>query len=71
MESLKALFEYATEGIIIANRLGKIIRANPSSERLFGYETDELINQKIEVLVPTRFEHSHQKHRDSYKSGWN
>ncbi len=66
MESLKALFEYATEGIIIANRLGKIIRANPSSERLFGYETDELINQKIEVLVPTRFEHSHQKHRDSY-----
>ena len=66
MESLKALFEYATEGIIIADKLGNIIRANPSSERLFGYETDELINQKIEVLVPTRFDHSHQKHREGY-----
>lgn len=68
MESLKALFEYATEGIIIADKSGAIIRANPSSERLFGYERDELINQKIEVLVPNRFVHSHEKHREGYNS---
>jgi PAS domain-containing protein len=48
MESLNALFEYTTEGIIIANQSGTIIRANPSSEKLFGYETGELLNQKIE-----------------------
>lgn len=66
MESLQALFEYATEGIIIANESGEIIRANPSSEKLFGYERDELIQQKIEILVPNRFSHSHVKHREGY-----
>ncbi len=68
MESLKALFEYATEGIIIADKSGAIIRANPSSEKLFGYERDELINQKIEVLVPNRYAHSHEKHREGYNN---
>ena len=66
MESLQALFEFATEGIIISDKSGVIVRANPSSERLFGYEKGELINQKIEILVPNKLSHSHEKHRDNY-----
>ena len=66
MESLNALFEYTTEGIIIANQSGTIIRANPSSEKLFGYDKGELLDQKIEILVPHKFSHSHEKHRDNY-----
>ena len=66
MESLNALFEYTTEGIIIANQSGTIIRANPSSEKLFGYEKGELLNKQIEILVPDKFSRSHQKHRDNY-----
>jgi PAS domain S-box-containing protein len=66
MESLQALFEFATEGIIISDKSGVIMRANPSSERLFGYEKGELINQKIEILVPNKLTHSHEKHRDNY-----
>ncbi len=68
MESLNALFEHTTEGIIIANQFGTIIRANPSSEKLFGYEIGELLNQKIEILVPSKFSNSHQKHRDHYNA---
>ena len=66
MESLEALFEYATEGIIIANKSGVIVKANPSSEKLFGYDKDELINQKIEVLVPQKYSHSHVQKREGY-----
>ncbi len=66
MESLQALFEFATEGIIISDKSGVIVRANPSSEKLFGYEKGELINQKIEILVPNKLSHSHEKHRDNY-----
>ncbi|MEQ1732925.1 MAG: PAS domain-containing sensor histidine kinase [Bacteroidia bacterium] len=66
MESLQALFEYATEGIIIANELGLIVKANPSAEKLFGYANNELINQKIEVLIPSRLTHTHEKHREGY-----
>jgi PAS domain S-box-containing protein len=66
MESLNALFEYATEGIIISDRSGKIIRANPSSERLFGYETNGLTGKVIEDLVPQKYKERHEKDRNNY-----
>ena len=68
MESLDALFEHATEGIIIANKEGKIIKANPSSERLFGYEKGELFNRVIEDFVPTRYAQHHVKNRENYNA---
>ncbi len=66
MESLNALFEYATEGIIISDETGKIIRANPSAERLFGYSSGDLLSRTIEDLVPSKYKVSHHKHREGY-----
>lgn len=66
MESLNALFEHATEGIIISDKSGKIIKANPSAERLFGYMHDELAGLLVEDLIPSKFRHSHQQSRQSY-----
>lgn len=62
----KALFEYATIGILVINREGIIELANPCVEKLFGYEADELIGQKVEVLIPNSFRGSHTSHRQSY-----
>ena len=55
-EGLETLFLFATEGILVVNDKSEIIRVNPSAEKLFGYNKGELLNQKIEVLVPKRFE---------------
>jgi PAS domain S-box-containing protein len=68
MESLNALFEYATEGIIVSDKTGKIIKANPSSERLFGYDPGELLEKKIEDLVPRKYSGTHVKHREEYNA---
>ena len=68
MESLDALFEHATEGIIIANKEGTIIKANPSSERLFGYEKGELLNKVVEELIPTRYKEHHVENRANYNA---
>lgn len=65
-ESIDALFLYATEGILVANDKGEITRASPSAERLFGYKKDELIGQKIEVLIPKRLSGKHIDHREKY-----
>lgn len=65
-EGIEALFLYATEGILVANGQGEIIRTNPSAEKLFGYEKNELIGKKIEALVPKRLKSSHTKHREKY-----
>ena len=66
MESLNALFEHATEGIIISDRSGKIVKANPSSERLFGYAPGELLGRVIEDLVPRKYQPSHVANRSNY-----
>jgi len=66
MESLNALFEHATEGIIIADKAGNIIKANPSGERLFGYERGELMGKVIEELVPRKYKERHEKDRSDY-----
>ncbi len=66
MESLNALFEHATEGIIVSDKKGKIIKANPSSEKLFGYKPGELLGKTIEDLVPMRYKENHVGHREGY-----
>ena len=65
-EGVEALFLFATEGILVTNDQGLIIRANPSAERLFQYPKDGLIGLKIEELIPRRFRESHVKTRDNY-----
>lgn len=65
-EGLDALFLFATEGILVVDEQGHIVRINPSAEKLFGYETGELVGKTIETLVPKRFAHRHHADRDKY-----
>ncbi|HLP12370.1 MAG TPA: PAS domain-containing sensor histidine kinase [Flavobacteriales bacterium] len=65
-EGIEALFLYATEGILVVNEAGIITRINPSAEKLFGYEKNELLGQRIEVLIPKRLGEKHAGHRQKY-----
>ncbi len=65
-EGIDALFLFATEGILVVNDRGAIVRVNPSAEKLFGYDTDELLGKRIEVLVPKRLEAKHVGHREKF-----
>ncbi|MEK7253370.1 MAG: PAS domain S-box protein, partial [Bacteroidota bacterium] len=61
-----ALFDYATEAILVTDSQGFILRANPSAEKLFGYEHGELTGKPVEVLIPSRFAERHNSHRASF-----
>lgn len=65
-EGIEAMFLYATEGILVVNERGEIVSINPSAEKLFGYDKNELLGKKIEVLVPQRYGERHTQHRDTY-----
>src|SRR5580692_8767730 len=65
-QQVKALFDHATEGIILTNEHGKIMLLNPAALGLFGYEREELPGQSIDVLIPQRFRHSHVKDREGF-----
>lgn len=59
-------FESAVEGIIGVDENGRILRANATIERLFGYSPAELIGKPMETLVPERLRRLHERHRDKY-----
>jgi PAS domain S-box-containing protein len=60
------ILKSSTDAIVVVNNDGEILLANESAEKLFGYSPDELLGQKVEVLVPDAFRHKHAKHRTSY-----
>lgn len=62
----KALFQYATIGILVVSSGGRIELSNPCADKLFGYAKAELSGQPIELLVPEAFRHSHVQHREGY-----
>ena len=64
--SIRAFFECATEGIVVVNRDGKIVLANPRAEALFGYEREELVGLRLEVLIPDRVRHVHGAYQADY-----
>jgi PAS domain S-box-containing protein len=63
---LASLFENATEGIVVSNSQGNIILVNPAACRVFGYRTEELIGQKIEILIPGKVKTNHVKLREGF-----
>jgi PAS domain S-box-containing protein len=46
--------EAAEDAAVTLDRLGVITSVNPEAEALFGYTSDELIDQSVEVLVPAQ-----------------
>lgn len=66
IEMLNALFKYATEGIVVVDSVGAIAMVNPTAKRLFGYGEEELVGNKIELLVPIPLSHGHIRQRDEY-----
>lgn len=63
---VNALFEHATEGIVLTNSKGQIVLVNPAAASLFKYETSELLGKTIETLIPGRFHGKHQGYREGF-----
>jgi formate hydrogenlyase transcriptional activator len=62
------LFDSSPDAIVVTDAAGHIRRANPQSERLFGYSSGEIIGSAVEVLLPERFRQAHPQHREAYYS---
>jgi PAS domain S-box-containing protein len=63
---LHQLLETAPDGIVVVDQEGNMVLVNAQIERMFGYPKQELLEQKIEILVPERFRGRHPGHRKGF-----
>ena len=49
---MRAIVETAPDGIVTVNSDGSIESINPALERLFGYESEELIGKDVNLILP-------------------
>ena len=62
----RSVLDAAPDAMIVIDRTGLICFANRQVSAVFGYVHEEIVGQKVEFLMPTRFRARHLSHRQSY-----
>jgi PAS domain S-box-containing protein len=63
---LRLIVEASPNAILIVNRHGRITLVNTQTEKLFGYDRSELLDQAVELLVPERYRVTHPKYLQEF-----
>ena len=64
----QSFLESVPDAIVIVDKQGNIQSVNKQTEEMFGYLRNEIIGNKIELLMPSRFKEAHPGHRDGFVS---
>jgi PAS domain S-box-containing protein len=64
--NIRALVEGAPNGIVVVDEYGVIRTVNRSAETLFGYDRSEMLEQKVELLVPQMKRVAHVAYRREF-----
>lgn len=51
-ERFRLMVEANTNGLLVADKSGRIVLVNPALARMFGYEREDLLGQPLEILLP-------------------
>jgi len=65
-ERFTALLESAPDAMVVSDETGNMILVNSQAEEVFGYSREELIGQKIEMLVPEEIRDMHPDNRAKF-----
>jgi diguanylate cyclase (GGDEF)-like protein/PAS domain S-box-containing protein len=65
-EHFRALLETAPDAMVIVDEAGRIVLVNSQTELLFGYPREQLIGERVDLLVPERFAYAHPGHRAKF-----
>jgi len=67
-DAFREIFQSMTEGIIVVDKAGNILVANPIAEQMFGYGNNEMTGMTLETLLPTRYRGKHLAFRDQFNN---
>ena len=62
----QVLLDAAPDAMVVVDQDGKIVLVNTQTERLFGYQREEILGLDVEVLIPERLREQHRLHRKGF-----
>ena len=65
-QKFKDLLESAPDAMVIIGRDADIVLINAQAVNLFGWRREELLGQKVDMLVPERFRSRHPENRNGF-----
>jgi len=65
-DTFRQIFQSSAEGIIMVDKDGTIILANPVAEKMFEYEEGGLSNLHLSNLLPEQYKAKHAEHRAKF-----
>jgi PAS domain S-box-containing protein len=67
--SLRAIVDTAADGIILMDASGKVTMFNHACERMFGYDSTEIVGGDIERLIPASEHDDPDRYREDQRTG--
>jgi PAS domain S-box-containing protein len=65
-QRIRAILDTAADAIITIDQRGIIQSVNAATEKLFGYQSNELIGQNVKLLMPEPFHGEHDQYLRNY-----
>jgi diguanylate cyclase len=62
----RSLIESANDAIILSDSRGTIISWNKGAECIFGFNKNEALGKKLQIIIPEKYREAHQKGMDRY-----
>lgn len=63
---LKAMMDTAVDGVVTINDRGTVISVNQAAEKIFGWQSAEVLGQNVSVLMPQPFSDEHDDYLGHY-----
>jgi two-component system CheB/CheR fusion protein len=63
---IQALLDSAPDGFVVVDDEGVIVFVNSTAATIFGFAREELLGQRVGILIPQRLHAVHQVHRERY-----
>lgn len=63
-----SLLDLVPTAIVAINNTQHIVMFNKAAERMFGYKTEEIMDQPLEQLLPVPYRHQHKLNVDDFRN---
>jgi two-component system, LuxR family, sensor kinase FixL len=64
---VRSLIDTTQDALVSIDRHGRIVLFNPAAQRIFGYQAEEILGEKVNILMPEPYTSEHDGYIERYE----